>query len=163
MAVVRLALLVAALWLLEFIFFPQVPLLSLLIDPLFLVLVFVGLHVPSTRFLWAQGFCLGMLKDLTTGAFFGGFAVTFGLIGWLIGAGRHLVEREDPVTQAIWTCALAAIRGVIYGVLLTIADPALGGNRWWWASVPLSVLINGACAFWIFPYAAPYLSTNRRR
>lgn len=163
MANVRLALLLAWLWVLEFVFFQQVPFLSLLVDPLFLLLVFIGLRAPSTRFLWAQGFCLGMLKDLTTGAFFGGFAATFGLIGWLIGAGRHLVEKEDPLNQAIWTCALSGIRGAVYGLLLAVADPVFGGNRWWWAFIPLSALANGACAFWIFPHAAPYLSTNRRR
>ena len=163
MAVLRLSLLLAGIWLLEFVFFPQVPFLSLLIDPLFLFLIFVGLRVPSTRFLWAQGFCIGMLKDLTTGAFFGGFAAAFGLIGWMIGAGRHLVEREDPVTQAIWTCALSVIRSVVYGLLLRLADPALGSNRWWWAFLPLSAAANGACAFWVFPHAAPYLSANRRR
>ena len=121
------------------------------------------MNVPSTRFLWLQGFCLGVFKDLTTGAFFGGYAATFGLIGWLIGMGRHMVEREDPLRQAIWTAVLSGIRGVAYGMLLSAVDPAFGGNRWWWVFVPLSSLASGACAFWLFPHATPYLSTNPRR
>ncbi len=133
----------------------------LLLDPLFLLFVFYCLRFPSGRFLWLQGIFLGFLKDLITGGLFGGWACSFGLIGWVLGATRDLVEREDPVIQAVWAGLLTGLNGIFYALIITLADPAIGWNRWWWGAVPLSMGVSVGCALWVFPRLHRLLKVGR--
>jgi len=142
---------VIALWGMELFLLPTVPLLSMSLDLLFLLLVFLGFRLPSARFLWLHGICLGLLKDLSTGGPFGVFALSFAWIGWMLGAGRHLVEREDPLLQGIWAGMLTLIHGLVYGLLAALADPAIGWNRWLWLILPAQVACSVGLAMWGFP------------
>jgi hypothetical protein len=81
----------------------------------------------------------------------GGFACAFGLIGWTLGMSRHLVEREDPFIQGIWAALLTGFLSLLYGLLVTFADPVVGWNRWWWVATPVVMVVNGCLAAWGFP------------
>lgn len=120
-------------------------------DPLLIFLVFLGLKLPSGRFLWGYGALLGFLKDLATGGLFGGFTLTFIGMGWLLGAGRHWVEREDPLLQGIWVGLFTGLGTVLYGLLVNGMEPGIGWNRWGWIHVPLAMVLNGLLATWAFP------------
>ncbi len=139
------------LWGVELFFFSQVPVLRILAAPLLLFLIFVGFRLPSGRFLWAIGAALGFLRDIETGALWGGFACTFALVGWILHSGRHLVEREDPLVRGIWAGILTGISGLVYGVLLQCADPAMGWNGWMGWFLPAAMVANGMVAAWSFP------------
>ena len=84
------------------------PLLRSVMDLLLLFLIFLGFKLPSTRWLWVYGLGIGLLKDLTTGGWFGAWSCTFALIGWILGAIRHLLEREDPLMLGVWAGAGSA-------------------------------------------------------
>lgn len=140
-----------ALWGLELFFLPAVPLGREGVDPLFLFLIFLGFQLPGVRFLWLYGALIGFLKDLSTGGLFGAFSLSFCGVGWILGASRHLLEREDPLIQGIWTGLLAAVNQAAYGILVTWADPAMGWNLWGWAVVPVAMGVNGGLAAWGFP------------
>ncbi len=131
--------------------------MSAVLDPLLLLLIFLGLQLPSGRFLWAYGACLGFFRDLTTGGLFGGFVCSYSLIGWILGTSRHLVEREDPLIQGIWAGLLTGIHGLSYGLLMTLADPVMGWNRWGLGLLPLSMGLQGIAAAWGFPRLKRFL------
>ena len=142
---------VIGLWAAEFLFQALCPGLSLVVDPLFLFLVWLGLQLPQGRFLWLWGVGLGFLKDVATGGLFGSFSCTFGLIGWLLATARHMAEREDPLIQSFWAGILTALHGLLYGVILTLADPAVGWRAGWLGWWFLSVILSVGCAAWGYP------------
>ena len=88
---------------------------------------------------------------METGAILGGFACTFALVGWILNSSRHLVEREDPLVQGIWAGILTGISGLVYGILLKCADPAMGWNGWMGWFLPVAMVANGMFAAWSFP------------
>ena len=151
MAPFRLWRIVFLLWCLEILLTLFFPSLWAWVDPLFLLLIFLGLHRASPRYLWLYGIFLGFLKDLATSGLFSGFTCTFALIGWLLESSRDWVEREDPLVQGIYAAVLTGFHNVVYGLLVILADPIVGWNRWWWGIVPLAMLISGGCALWGFP------------
>jgi len=138
-------------WGVDLLFLSRVPLLRWMVDPLLLLLIFLGFRLPSGRFLWLIGMGLGFLRDLGTGSLLGGFACTFALIGWILNSTRHLVEREDPLVQGIVAGILSGASGILFGGLLTLADPAVGWNRWVLWILPVAMGVNGICAALGFP------------
>ena len=147
----RLLWILLGLWTLDFLLLSRILFIRWGLDLLLLFLIFLGFRLPSDRFLWAVGLGLGFLRDLTTAGLWGGFACTYGLIGFALGSGRHLFEREDPLIQGIWAGILSGVGTLIYGILVSVADPAVGWNRWVWVELPLLMGANGACAIWLFP------------
>lgn len=162
MAVFRLWIVIGLLWLIQFLFLPLFPLLRVVVDPLFLVLVFLGLHAFSGRFLWAAGFGLGLLKDLTVGGLFGASACSFALAGWMLGAMQHLVEKEDPFVQGVWAGILSVLQWFSYGFILTLADSSLGWSVSLWFYLPLAIACNVLCVFWGFPPLRRFLKIREK-
>ncbi len=158
----RLFFVVALLWALELCLLPSIRLVRVLLFPLLLLLIFLGFQLSSVRFLWFYGMLIGLLRDLATGAFFGGFICTFGLVGWLLGAVRHLFEREDPLIQGVWAGILTGVSCFVYGLFLIFADPAVGWNRWSWGVIPAAMVLNGGCAVWGFPRLQRFLRMTGR-
>jgi len=132
------------------VFLSRIPWLAQAMDPLLLVLIFLGFRIRSARFLWAYGVALGLLKDLAIGNLFGISGAAFGLVGWLIASTRHLVEREDPILQGIWAGLLSMIQGLTAVLLLMAMEPAMRSIPGW-GILPVSMLINGGIAAWGFP------------
>ena len=97
MASFRIPFVILGVWLFDLFLLPLFPFLKGRVDLLLLVLIFLGFRLSSSRFLWCYGLGLGLLKDLTTGGFFGAWSCTFALIGWILSTTRHLLEREDPL------------------------------------------------------------------
>jgi len=128
-----------------------VPALRLLVDPLLLLLVFLGFSLRSSRFLWLFGFFLGLLKDLYSSDLFGAWAGTFALTAAGIGATRHLVEWEDPVVVGVWMSILTLASALIHGLWLTLADPFLHWGNGRFAPVPAAMLLQALLATWGFP------------
>lgn len=141
----------ALLWGVDLLFPALFPPGRLLIDPLFLLLAFLGFRQTPGRFLWLQGAALGFLKDLGTGAMMGGWTCTFGLVGVLLGMGSRMVEAEDPFVAGVWVAVLHAVTVVIYALINVLSDPALRGfpGPWFW--LPLSMPAQGFLAAWGFP------------
>ncbi len=127
------------------------PSARLLVDPLFFLLAFLGFRPSPHRFLWLQGIGLGLLKDLSTGALFGGWACTFGGVAALLTAGSRWVEMEDPLVVGIWVGVLAGLTTAAYALLLSLADPFLQGFHLPWLWLPFSMAAHGALAVWGFP------------
>ncbi len=146
-----LFLVLLAFWAVDLFLLPQIPFFRWALDPILLLLIFLGFRLASGRFLWLIGLGMGLLRDLATAGLWGGFACAFALIGWILNSGRHLVEREDPLMQGIWAGILAGAGTLIYGIIVACADPFVGWNRWVWAALPVIMGINGACAVWLFP------------
>lgn len=138
------------LWLLDLFVLPLWPFLKSVLDPLLLLTIFLGLKLPSTRWLWAYGLGLGGLKDLASVGLFGGWSVTLALVGWLIGIGRHLWEREDPLLLGIWAGMLAGVGYFFYAWLEVSVDPLVSWGRWW-TMLPLVVVVQGTIAAIVFP------------
>ncbi len=151
MASLRLWTIILFLWCLEIFLTLFLPSLWAWVDPLFLLLVFLGLHHPSGRYLWLYGLFLGFLKDCATSGLFGGFTYTFALAGWFLESSRGLVERDDPLVQGAYAAVLTGLNNLVYGLLVILADPVVGWNHWWWGMTPLAMLISGGCALWCFP------------
>ena len=128
-----------------------IPSLRNLVDFLFLFFIFLGFWLRSNRFLWLWGAGMGAIKDLMTGSLFGGFACSYAFIGWLMGGSRHFIEQEDSLAQAIWTAMLSGLHAFVYGLLIILADPQVGWNRWFWGIVPFQMIISGGCAAFGFP------------
>ena len=75
-----------------------------------------------------------------------------GLIGWVLNSTRHLVEREDPLVQGIVAGVLSGVSGILFGLIVTLAEPGgLGWNRWVVWTLPVAMGVNGLCAAWGFP------------
>ncbi len=138
------------LWAAGLILFPLFPILSVL-DPLFLLLVFLGLHCSSGRFLWADGMVIGFLKDVSTGGFFGAWTCTFGLIGWLMGNSRHLLEREDPIVQGVWAGFLTGLSNLVYILVCSLCDSSVRFGAGWGGMILLTMGVAGICAKQFFP------------
>ena len=151
MAWFRFWTIVFLLWILEILLTPLSPSLWVWFDPLFLLLIFCGLHQSSGRSLWLVGASMGFFKDLGTGGVFGGYTCTFALIGWFLESSRDLVEREDPLMQGLWAGFFAALSSFLYGVWIVLADPSVHWNIRWWLMIPSVVFISAACAVWGFP------------
>ena len=147
----RLLGVVVGLWILDVFGRALFPQIWTVVDPLFLLLVWLGLELPNGRFLWLWGAGLGFLKDCVTGGLFGSWTCTFGLVGWILGRTRHIAEREDPLIQGIWAGILTAMNALFYGLLMTLADPTVGWNRGWWGVWLLSIIVSMGCATWSFP------------
>lgn len=163
MAQRRLWLLIGFSWLATLVLFPLFPAAGFFLDPLFLILVFVGLKVRSGRFLWLAGMGLGFLKDAATAGPFGGWSCVFGLIGWLMGVSQHLLEREDPFIQGIWAGLLSGAAHVLYRLLVLVADPAVqGAFRGWWM-VPFFMVGAGAISAWGFPRLERWVMPDLKR
>ncbi len=163
MAFHRVCILIAFLWIVEFLFLPIIPLAKILVDPLFIFLVFRGLQASSGRFLWVEGVSLGLLKDLATGGLFGGFACSFGFIGWLLGQSQHFVEKEDPLIQAVWAGFLTAFQWVVYAFLVVLSEKTVGWGWGWWFFLPLAAVANCGFAFWVFPPFRRFLKVRDKR
>lgn len=142
---------VALLWGVEMLLPALFPSGRLIVDPLFLLLAFLGFRRAPGRFLWLQGAALGFLKDLGTGAVLGGWACAFGLVGVLLGMGSRMVEAEDPFVAGVWVAVLHGAAVVIYALLNVFSDPALRGfpGPWFW--LLLSMPAHGFLAAWGFP------------
>ncbi|MBI3333519.1 MAG: hypothetical protein HYZ93_05460 [Candidatus Omnitrophica bacterium] len=139
------------LWGVELVVLPALPLVGMAVDPLFLFLIFLSFRLRSVRFLWLYGAGIGFLKDLAAAGLFGAFTLSFCGVGWVLGVSRHLLEREDPLIQGIWTGLLAGVNAAAYGVLVTAADRSVDWNLWGWAVIPLVMAVNGGLAVWGFP------------
>ncbi|MBI3318284.1 MAG: hypothetical protein HYZ90_03930 [Candidatus Omnitrophica bacterium] len=157
MAFLRFWLVVLLVFCAEFLLPALFPWARNLLDPPLLLLVFLGFTLPSGRFLWARGLLLGGLRDLAGGGLFGGFAVSFALAGFLLETMRRFLEREDPLIQAVGAGVLIGCVLLLYGVVVTLADPAVGWTGGWWALLPLSMAAQGALAFWGFPRLKKFL------
>lgn len=147
-------------WILDLFLFIFLPVLRVVVDPFFLLLVLLGFQHPSGRFIWVWGGVLGLLKDLVSGPFLGGSALTFSGIGLLLVMSRHLVEREDPLLMGIWTGILAALKEILYGFLLVFLDPFVRFTGSWWGGLILSSVVSGAAAAWSFPILTPFLQRS---
>ncbi len=123
-----------------------------LLDPLLLLLIFLGLTASSTRFLWAVGIGWGAMRDLASGGPFGLYLCTFALVGWIVGGIRHWMELEDPLIQGVWAGLLTGLAQGLAYLWLTRADPMIGWNDWGWIVIPASMAAQGMAAFWSFPY-----------
>ncbi len=161
MAVLRLWLVIGLLWLLQFLFLPLLPLLRVVLDPLFLILVFIGLHAPSGRFLWAAGFGLGLAKDLIGGGLFGASACSFALIGWILEVLQNYVEKEDPILQGFWAGALSLIQWFFYGLIVQSTGSYAGWNPRIFFYLPPVVLFSALCAFFGFSPLRRFLKIRR--
>ena len=113
------------------------------------------------RGVWLWGAGLGLLKDLTGGAFFGLMPLTFALSGSILSENRHLVEQEDLLIVGIWTGILTLLKEVVYAGLLFLI---LGGGAlplFWWVWIFLSALVHGVAAGYSFPVLSRLLQKNR--
>lgn len=147
----RFALTVLGFFAFQLLLLPWIPLLRLIVDPIFLFLVFLGLKVPSIRFLWVYGLLLGSLKDLTTGGLFGIFSLSFSLVGAIFGMSRHLVEWEAPLNQGILTGLLTGLAGMMTCFVVSLADRSAGCPGMSWMLLPVSMVAHGWIATWGFP------------
>lgn len=136
---------------------PWIPFGEILLEPLFLIFVYLAFKAPSTRFLWLYGLCLGFLKDCATGGLFGTYSVSFALAGALFGMSRYALEREDRLIRGFVTGVLVGILAFFSGIFSTWADPAVGWNRWWWLATPLGMAANGWIATAAFPKLDKFL------
>ena len=127
------------------------PAARLLVDPLLLLLAFLGFRAAPHRLLWLQGAALGLLKDLSTGALMGGWACTFALMGALLGAGSRLVEADDPLMVGVWVALFSLASAAAYALFLSLADPLLQGFRLPWLWLPFFMAAHGGLAAWGFP------------
>ncbi len=139
------------------------PFLRLLVDLLFLFLVFLGFRWPSPRFLWLAGVGLGTLRDLSTGGIFGGWALVFGLSGWVLARLRHLVEAEDPLIVGICTGLMTVLTALFYASFIIWSDPAIGWSHGPWGTLTVQAALHGICAVWIFPRLRRFLDRSPRR
>jgi len=130
---------------------PLVPALPLVIDPGFLLLIFLGFQKDRPHSLWLIGAGLGFFKDLAGGGLFGAWTVSYALGGWILTYGRHLVEWEDPLVQSIAAALLTGAAWFLYGFLAVTVDPEVGWNRWWWFWWPFAMGVHGAVAYLVFP------------
>jgi rod shape-determining protein MreD len=89
-----------------------------------LVIVFVALSAPREPALLA---CLliGAMQDLATKQAPGLYALSYGVIGWLIFGMQNVVYREHPLTHA----TLALLGGVISGLIIWIHGRVPPGPR----------------------------------
>lgn len=150
MAPFRFGLLLVALLFFQLLFIFRIPWAAQVMDPLLLVLIFLGFRIRSARFLWVIGIALGALKDLTTAGPFGLSSAPFGLVGWLISSTRHWVEREDPILQGVWAGILSMLQGLAAASLLMAMEPAARPIPGW-GILPVLMLVNGGIAAWAFP------------
>ncbi len=144
-------LLLLALLLAEGFFLPLNPLLDQMLDPLLLVLIFLGVQRNPLRSLWGIGAGLGLFKDLAGGGLFGAWMASFALIAYLLSAGRHLVEWEDRYVQAAGAGLLAGLGWLAYGLVTALVDSEVGWNRWWWVWLPVFMGAQGMLAYAAFP------------
>ena len=142
---------VLLLWGMDLLLMALMPAVRLLVDPLFLLLAFLGFRSSPHRLLWLQGAGLGLLKDFSTGALMGGWACAFALMGALLGAGSRFVEAEDPLIVGVWVALFALATVAAYALLLSLADPYLQGFRLPWLWLPFSMAAHGGLAAWGFP------------
>jgi cell shape-determining protein MreD len=156
----RIILLGLILWGVQTLLLPSIPLLRWLLDPLLLLLIFLGLTAASTRFLWAVGIGLGAMRDGVAGGPFGLYLCTFAFLGWIIGGIRHWMELEDPLIQGVWAGLLTGCAHGLAYAWLGLADPMIGWNRWGWVVIPLSMVSQGMVAFWGFPHLRRFLNST---
>jgi len=162
MAFLRVGVVLGGFWAFQIFLLNGVPAASAILDPLLMLIVFFGLHSSSTRYLWIRTALIGFLKDLSTGGYFGAAACSFALVGWVLGAGHHLVEREDPVIQGVWVGLMVGLNMVFHGLLIMLADSVVGWNRWWITAVPIAMIAHGVGAVWFFPFLRRFLKMQGR-
>ena len=80
-----------------------------------LVIVFIALNAPRESALLAC-VLVGGMQDLATQQAPGLFALSFGLVGWLIVGMQNVVYREHPLTHT----TLVLIGGIISGMVIWI-------------------------------------------
>ena len=151
MAVLRIGILLLALWLIQLILFPYIPLLRFLLDPLFLFFCYWALQRTPARWLWMMGLFLGLLKDASAGTLFGAWACSFALTGWVIAQVRYLVERDDPLIVGIWVGLLSGFVTALHALWVNLSDPAL---HWTFSSawaMGVLAISQGALAVYGFP------------
>lgn len=138
-------------WALDYLLKSLFPFTRYLLDPLLLVLAYLGLRGGSHRFLWLQGMGLGLLKDLSTGAMLGGWSCAFGLTGALLAMGKHLMEAEDPLVAGVWVALLTLAANLLYGLLSVLADPFARWSHGPWIWLPVSMAAQALAAGLLFP------------
>lgn len=157
MASFRVGTLLLVFWGLDLLLFALFPFLRLFVDPLLFFLIFQGARLSSKRFLWLQGIGVGLLRDLSSGGLFGLWACTLGWVGWVLNAGRHWVEWEDPLMLAILTGMLTLAAGVIHPMLIHFAEPAVPCGGFPWLPILATALVHGAGAYAGFPSLRRFL------
>ena len=136
------------------------PALRLFIDPLLLLLMVLAFGTRSTRFLWALGLGIGLLKDLYAGTLFGAWTFTFAGVAWMVGATRQMVEWEDSAVIGVWAAVLTLAARTFYGFWLTLADPFVRwGNGQLW-TVPVAMAVQGLLSAWLFPRLRKFLRSS---
>ena len=138
-------------WVAELLAKAVFPSMALFLNPLFLLLVWLGLELPSPKSLWVFGLGLGFLKETVSGEAFGVSLCVFGLTGWLMGRYRHMIEREDRISQTILACVGSGLSVLLYGALLLLVDPDVSWNGALWVVAPISMAVSGGCAYACFP------------
>jgi rod shape-determining protein MreD len=104
-----------------------------------IVAVFLALQVPRDAARLAC-FALGLMQDLLTQQTLGLYAISYGLVGVVIGNSQAMVYRDRPLTHA----AATAVGAMLTWTILLIHGWAFGPGAWFgmaFYSTVLSVLI----------------------
>jgi len=153
--------LIIGVWGLELLSQTFTPALRWIWDPLFLVLLLIGLTVSKPQSVWRWGALLGLLKDLAGGGLFGSYLCAYAAIGCLLGLVRPVLEREDPLARGVWTALLTFAKEAIIVALVWLADPEVIGSWSWWWIVPVSMGVHGWIIGWGLPRLRPLLMRRR--
>lgn len=151
MAPFRLGSIFAAVLAADLVIFSILPSLRWLLDPFLLILFFIGLRMPSIRFLWAWGLALGFLRDAAGAGLFGTWTCVFALIGWILARVRHAMELEEPLTVSVCVGVGTLAAQLLHLALLALADPSVGWGQMPWGFLPLAALAHAGLGWWGFP------------
>jgi rod shape-determining protein MreD len=96
------------------------------------------------------GFGWGLFKDALSVHLFGANALAFGLVAYIVGRGRRMLDLSSPPSQGVFVAILSAAYSLLYGGLGwlfagTFLWPGFRGL----VAVPLA---NGLAALFVFPY-----------
>lgn len=161
MALFRLSGLVAAVVVADLVITSIGPALRWFLDPLLLILFFIGLKAPSVRSLWALGLALGLIRDAASGGLFGTWACVFALTGWILARARRAMEVDDPITVALCVGLGALAAQLLQLALITLADPSAGWGQVPWGFFPLAAVAHGGLAWWAFQRVERLLRPSR--
>ena len=149
MAIRRLWAVILGVWGLDLLMLALFPFLRLLIHLPLLLLLFLGFRFPlGSRTLGLVGLGLGLLRDLSSGGFFGTWACALGLTGWIVAQVRPSVETEDSFLLAVWVGISTLGALLLHGVVTTLADPGLSFRQGPWAVFPFSMAAHAGIAAW---------------
>jgi rod shape-determining protein MreD len=114
-----------------------------------LVIVFVALGAPRDYALLSC-VLIGAMQDLATQQSFGLFALSYGIIGYLVVGVQNVVYREHPLTHA----SLVLVGGIICGIVIWIHGRIMAS--------PVSVLLLLGIAIYTAILAVPVLAMLQR-